>query len=77
MTNKFMIVLHDVNNQEVELGPFGQVCFEVEVARRELVPVLKDVASSVKIAYNHGGFWFYDGRPFKQAFVRAQEPTDG
>lgn len=73
---KFMIVLHDVNSAEVEIGPFGQVCFEVEVVGQALVPVLKDVTSSVKIAYNHGGFWFYEGRPFKQAFVRAQEPTE-
>lgn len=68
---KFMVVLHDVDNDEVELGPFGQVCFEVDVVGAAVRPVLRDAATSEAIAYNYAGFWYKDDRPFRQAFVRA------
>jgi hypothetical protein len=73
MMIKFMVVLHGVNDDEVELGPFSQVCFEMDVIGTAVVPIIKDVSTSEPIAYSNGGWWFHDGQPYKQAFTRAIE----
>lgn len=69
------VVFHDVNNAEAVAGPFEQVVVEAEVVGHGLVVKIVAVATSEPIAYATGGFWFYDERPFKQAFVQQHEET--
>lgn len=74
--DQVVVVLHDVNNDEVELGPFSQVCFELELVGQSMMAVCKDVVTREPIVYSAGGWWFHDGRPFKQAHVRSMSLTE-
>jgi hypothetical protein len=70
-----MVVFQDVDNEEVEVGPFDQVCFEQEVVGPSVRSVVRDVWTRDAIAWGYAGFWYRDDRPYKQAFVRAHEES--
>jgi hypothetical protein len=66
------VIFHGVNNDEAVAGPFKQVATEVEPAGHGVfVTMMRDVVTRDLIASAVGSWWFYEGEPYKQAFIRA------
>lgn len=72
-----IVILHDVNNEEVVVGPFSQVVIEAGVDRTTLTTAfvtIRDVTSGELVASLWGAWWMRDDRPFKQAFIKEHVP---
>lgn len=68
-----MVILQDVNSGEVEVGPFEQLVTEMEMVGQATSISVVDVASHDVVVHGAGGWWWHDGRPFKQLWVRGAD----
>jgi hypothetical protein len=66
-----MIIMHDVNNREVEVGPYSQVCQEFDAETGAVViKGLREGSTDPEAVVYGAGWWYHEGIPYKQMWVR-------
>ena len=70
------IIFYDVDGGETKVGPFRQVCFDLELIERSIVAVIRDAITRDVIATNVASFWqpIGESKFAKHVFVQDYDP---